>query len=133
MGLLPVLIVFVLGLWQIGLVGYTYMLAGHAAQEGARMLAVNPTDGKPDDAAVQEGAPRRWTRCPKAWRQGRGGHAPGQGRSPRSRARQAHVPVVLPGPESRRSRSARAPTAVEDEELPPSQQLTPTPTPEATT
>ena len=29
-------------LWQIGLIGYTYMLAGHAAREGARELAIRP-------------------------------------------------------------------------------------------
>ena len=64
MGLLPLLIVFVLGLWQLGLIGYTYVIAGHAAREGARMLAVNPTDGEARRRRVQEGPRRgRWGRC----------------------------------------------------------------------
>ena len=41
MGLLPVLALIVLALWQVGLLGYTYLLAGHAAREGARELAVD--------------------------------------------------------------------------------------------
>ena len=53
-------------LWQIGLVGYTYMLAGHAAREGARELAIDTT-------RHQEGppVPRRGEEdLPKAWRKG---------------------------------------------------------------
>jgi pilus assembly protein CpaE len=66
MGLLPVLLLFVLALWQLGLVGYTYVLAGHAAQEGARMMAVNPTDGKPDDAAYKKIRTRAMGEVPTA-------------------------------------------------------------------
>src|SRR3954467_4295942 len=36
MGLLPVLLIIVFGLWQIAVTGYTYVVAGHAAREGAR-------------------------------------------------------------------------------------------------
>ena len=64
MGLLPVLALVVLALWQVGLLGYTYLLAGHAAREGARELAVNTVDTKKDkpyrDAAEED--------LPKAWR-----------------------------------------------------------------
>jgi pilus assembly protein CpaE len=44
MGLLPVLLVVIFGLWQIAITGYTYVVAGHAAREGARQLAVLPSD-----------------------------------------------------------------------------------------
>ena len=64
MGLLPVLIVIVLALWQVGLLGYTYLLAGHAAREGARELAVNTTD-LPKDHPYRDAAERD---LPKAWR-----------------------------------------------------------------
>ena len=64
MGLLPVLALVILALWQVGLLGYTYLLAGHAAREGARELAVNTVDTKKEkpyrDAAEED--------LPKAWR-----------------------------------------------------------------
>ena len=84
MGLLPVLILFVLALWQLGLVGYTYVLAGHAAREGARMLAVNPTDGKPDGRGVQEGPHARDGRGAEGVARRRRVRGPG-GRGRRSR------------------------------------------------
>ena len=43
MGLLPVLLVVFFALWQIALTGLTYVFAGHAANAGARELAVDPT------------------------------------------------------------------------------------------
>ena len=39
MGLLPIILIIFFGLWQIALTGFTYVLAGHAAREGARELA----------------------------------------------------------------------------------------------
>ena len=58
MGLLPVLALVILALWQVGLLGYTYLLAGHAAREGARELAVNTVDTRADkpyrDAAEED-------------------------------------------------------------------------------
>lgn len=56
MGLIPVVAILVLALWQIGLVGYTYMATGNAAREGARELAVG------DDAvpAIRDGVPKSW-------------------------------------------------------------------------
>src|SRR3954449_3519488 len=51
MGLLPVLALVVLALWQVGLLGYTYLLAGHAAREGASALDFYTSDtltGKPN-------------------------------------------------------------------------------------
>ena len=48
-------------LWQLGLVGYTYMLAGHAAREGARELADRPDRrqaGRRDAESVRGARPR---------------------------------------------------------------------------
>ena len=86
MGLLPVLIVIVLALWQVGLLGYTYLLAGHAAREGARELAVNTTD-LPKDHPVPR---RRQPRPPEGVAQGREDRGR-QGR-PGDRQRQARRP-----------------------------------------
>ena len=122
MGLLPLLIVFVLGLWQIGLIGYTYVLAGHAAQEGARMLAVNPTDGGADDAAYKKVRTRAMGEVPTAWRGrrrgrraegavGRRGEPEGAGRAPgrplavldrlaRGDRDRGRGPAAVPGPDA---------------------------------
>ena len=56
-------------LWQLGLIGYTYMLAGHAAREGARELAVS----RPTDA---EEATRRTAQARRRSSRRRGGPAP---------------------------------------------------------
>jgi pilus assembly protein CpaE len=125
MGLLPVLLLFVLALWQLGLVGYTYVLAGHAAQEGARMMAVNPTDGKPDDAAYKKIRTRAMGEVPKAWRGGAEVKVPDDESTVAVRLK---VPVVLPGLKSPFAIGSRAATAIEDEDLPPSQAITPEPT-----
>ena len=48
--------------------GYTYVLAGHAAREGARELAVDPTDGpkdKPYRDVAQEDLPKAWRKDAK--------------------------------------------------------------------
>jgi pilus assembly protein CpaE len=125
MGLFPILLMFVLALWQLGLVGYTYVLAGHAAREGARMLAVNPSDGKPDDEAFQKIRARAMGEVPKAWKGGAEVTLP---REESTVAVRLKVPVVLPGLKSPFAIGSRAATAVEDEELPPSQAITPEPT-----
>ena len=60
MGLLPILLVVFFALWQIALTGFTYTLAGHAANEGARQLAID------SDRHGQETRPtarRRATTC----------------------------------------------------------------------
>jgi len=124
MGLLPVLLLFVLALWQVGLIGYTYVLAGHAAQEGARMMAVNPTDGKPDDAAYEKIRTRAMGEVPKPWRGGARVDVPDDESTVAVRLK---VPVVLPGLKSPFTIGSRAATAIEDEELPPSQAITPEP------
>jgi len=121
MGLLPVLFVVILGLWQMGLVGYTYMLAGHSAREGARELAADPTDEKGErpyrDRAKQD-LPTAWRRTAEITKR--------EDVTVRVRLK---VPMVLPGVSSPWAITSDAATSVEDEELPASQRKTPTPTP----
>jgi len=121
MGLLPVLFVVILGLWQMGLVGYTYMLAGHSAREGARELATDPTDEKGErpyrDRAKQD-LPTAWRRTAEVTKR--------EDVTVRVRLK---VPMVLPGVSSPWAITSDAATSVEDEELPASQRKTPTPTP----
>jgi pilus assembly protein CpaE len=127
MGLLPVLAVIVLGMWQMGLVGYTYMLAGHAAREGARELATDPTDDveKPKLNPYEQVARED---LPKAWRKGAEITLPGDKDKPQVEVRvKLDVPIVIPGIESGFRISSSADTSVESEELPPSQQVTPEP------
>ena len=124
MGLLPVLAVILLAMWQIGLVGYTYMIAGHAAREGARELATDPTDDRklnPYERVARED-------LPKAWRKGATVSLPGKADEVRVRVRvELDVPVVIPGLGSGFTIASSADTSVETEELPPTQQLTPEP------
>src|SRR6201999_3062988 len=63
MGLLPILLIVIFGLWQIAITGYTYVVAGHAAREGARQLAVLPSDSgnnPPYRKAAREDLPEGW-------------------------------------------------------------------------
>lgn len=121
MGILPVLALVVLALWQMGLVGYTYMLAGHAAREGSRELATDPSDEKGDrpyrDRARED--------LPTAWRRG----AEISKREDVTVRVRLAVPMVLPGVRSPFEITSDAATSVEDEDLPESQRKTPTPTP----
>jgi pilus assembly protein CpaE len=120
-GLLPILLVLVLGLWQLGLVGYTYVLAGHAAREGARELATDPTNEANDkpfrDAALAD--------LPRAWRNGADITAP-EDEVVTVRVR-LDVPIVLPGLRSPFRIGSDASTSIESEPLPPSQARTPEP------
>ena len=115
MGLLPVLIVIVLALWQVGLLGYTYLLAGHAAREGARELAVNTTD-LPKDHPYRDAAQRD---LPKAWR--KDAKIEIDEDDPVTVNVKLVVPAVLPGLRSPFKVSDHASTSVEDDPLPPSQ------------
>lgn len=123
MGLMPILAVVVLAIWQIGLIGYTYTLAGHAAREGARELATDPTDTKDDkpyaDVARED--------LPRAWRKG----ARIRKKEDVTVTVSLKVPIVLPGVRSPFQIGSQAATSVEDEALPKSQLKTPTPTPTA--
>ena len=95
-------------------IGYTYVLAGHAAQEGARIMAVNPTDGKPDDAAYKKIRARAMGEVPKAWRGGAEVDASRTTSRPSPSA--LKVPVVLPGLRTPFAIGSRAATAIEDED-----------------
>jgi pilus assembly protein CpaE len=121
MGLVPFLIVLLLGLWQLGLVGYTYLAAAHAAREGARELATDPRD-EPKNKPYREVA---LDEIPKAWRK----DAEIERRETVTVRVRLRVPVVLPGLKSPFRIGSQADTSVESAPLPPRQAVTPTPTP----
>ena len=98
MGILPVVIALCLAIWQIGLVGYTFFAAGHAAREGARALAT----GEDEPELVREDLPDAW----------RGGLRCSIGED-RVRVSLA-VPVVMPGIDSPWRIASSAATTVED-------------------
>ena len=116
-GLLPLLLLVVLLLWQIGLVGYTYVLAGHAAREGARELATDARDTRTEkpyrDAARAD--------LPQAWRKGARIDKAG---AVTVRVKLA-IPVIVPTIKSPWRIGSEAATSVEDEPLPPSQRRDP--------
>jgi len=123
MGVLFPLGLVVLALWQVGLLGYTYLLAGHAAREGARELAVNTAEPRkvlerPFVKAAREDLPKAWRDDAKIER---------DKDDPVTVNVKLTVPVVLPGLKSPFKVSDHASTSVEDEELPPSQVKTPEP------
>ena len=112
-GLLPLLLVVVALLWQIGLTGYTYMLAGHAAREGSRTLAIDSTD-EPKEKPYRDTAAED---LPKAWRKG----AEIKKTDDVTVRVKLKVPVLLPNVKSPWKITSSAATVVEDEPLPPSQ------------
>lgn len=115
MGLLPVLALVVLALWQVGLIGYTYLLAGHAAQQGSRILAVNTLDTK-DEKPYRDAAERD---LPKAWRDD--ARIEIDEDDPVTVNVRLDVPLVFPGLSSPLKISDHSSTSIEDEPLPPSQ------------
>ena len=115
MGLLPVLAAVVLALWQVGLLGYTYLLAGHAAREGSRELAVNTLNTpreKPFRDAAEEDLPKAWLKDATIEI---------DKDDPVTVNVRLAVPIVLPGLASPWTISDHSSTSVEDEPLPPSQ------------
>lgn len=64
-GLVPIIALIAVALWQMALVGLTFVFAGHAAREGARELAV----GGDVKAIVSEDVPGAWKRDMR-WREG---------------------------------------------------------------
>ena len=91
-GILPLLFVVVLLLWQIGLVGYTFMLAGHSAREGARELAIDTTDTRLDRpyARQGDGGPAEGVAEGRQGRPSRGQHRARGAEGPRAAAVGAH-------------------------------------------
>ena len=88
LGVLPLVLVVFLAIWQLGLVGFTYVLAGHSAREGARELATQST--APDAGAWRHAATED---LPKAWRGGAKVDKP-DGTTVSVRL---DVPILLPG------------------------------------
>ncbi|MBQ0987648.1 MinD/ParA family protein [Streptomyces sp. F63] len=62
LGLVPLLAVVLILCWQCALLGYTYSLAGHAADQGARTATAARSAGACETAAVED--------LPGAWRSG---------------------------------------------------------------
>jgi pilus assembly protein CpaE len=117
MGLFPILLIVFFALWQIAITGYTYVVAGHAAREGARQLAVLPSDAGKDPAyrqAAREDLPRLWQ--------------PGADISkptPVTVEVSLKVPVLIPALRSPLRITTTADTSVEDEAVPDRQRDTP--------
>ena len=115
MGILLILGLAVLALWQVGLTGYTYLLAGHAAREGSRVLAVNTADNKlthPYRDAAEEDLPRAWRKDARIEID----------KDDRVTVNvRLNVPIVFPGLKSPFQIEDHASTVIEDEPLPASQ------------
>jgi pilus assembly protein CpaE len=111
MGLFPVLLAIVLGLWQMALTGYTYIAAGHAAREGARQLAVKEDGYR---AAARDD-------LPKAWRK----HAEIDKRGDVTVSVRLPVPLIIPGVRTPIAVGSTADTVLENGSLSDRQRTTP--------
>ncbi|WP_438486082.1 TadE family protein [Streptomyces sp. S186] len=90
LGLLPLILVVLALLWQFVLVGYTYALAAHAADRGARTAAATEGGGA---GACRTAAAHQ---LPHAWQSGSStdcGTAPGLWKA----TVRIKVPVLFPG------------------------------------
>jgi pilus assembly protein CpaE len=119
MGLLPVLLLVFFGLWQIAVTGYTYVIAGHAAAEGARQLAVDASDSGSSPPYRKAGL----AELPSGWRNGARIEKVGEVTVEVS----LKVPVLIPAFDSPLRIHTSADTSVEAETLPPRQSFTPAP------
>jgi pilus assembly protein CpaE len=108
---LPVFIVVALLVWQIVLVGMTFVFAGHAARAGARALAV----GDPVVAAAKSGVPG-------AWKDGVTVNESPEDQGSQSVSVKVPVPLLLPGVMSLPAIDSSARTVIEDKLLPGEQQ-----------
>jgi len=113
MGLMPILLLIVLALWQVAITGYTVVLAGHAAREGASELAVSPSD-RGADPPYRSAAERD---LPSGWRPGAEISKPG----PVSVRVSLKVPLLIPALRAPIRIATTAATSVESQALPPSQ------------
>jgi pilus assembly protein CpaE len=113
MGILPAVVVVFLALWQIALIGLTYVSAGHAANDGARKLATNPSDAGDDppyrQAALEDLGP--------AWRKG----AVISKQNGVTVSVSLKVPLLIPGLRTPFTIHTTADTSVEDQGVPPRQ------------
>ncbi|MCC3779436.1 P-loop NTPase [Streptomyces sp. UNOB3_S3] len=84
-GILPLILVALAVVWQCVLVGYSYSLAGHAADKGARAGAV----GRDCAAAARADMPKSWHTEPSC--------GPGPAAGVYSASVRVKVPVLFPG------------------------------------
>ncbi|MEV7377862.1 TadE/TadG family type IV pilus assembly protein [Streptomyces lydicus] len=90
MGLLPLILLVLVLLWQCVLVGYTYSLAAHAADRGARAATATEDGGAGACRTAAEGE------LPSAWRAGAATSCvPGAGLW--KATVRIRVPVLFPG------------------------------------
>ncbi|QCD60772.1 septum formation initiator [Streptomyces hawaiiensis] len=91
LGMMPTIIVTLIALWQVVLVGYTFVLAGNAADEAVREgTAAAP--GGPREAACEAAALKHLS---EAWRSGADVSCGGSGYV--TAAVSLDVPVLFPG------------------------------------
>ena len=118
-------------LWQIALTGYTFMLAGHAAREGARELATDSTSYK-TDKEWREARKTDWDEEPAyhrmaradlsgAWRK----HAEIELRGDVTVSVRLKVPLLIPGIRSPLTIGSTADSVLESGELSDRQDTTP--------
>jgi pilus assembly protein CpaE len=126
-GMFPILLVTVLLLWQIAITGYTYVAAGHAAREGARELATDPTDPAQEQGMSQKERDKQPYRVAArndlqhAWR----GSSEVELRGKVTVSVRLSVPVLIPGIKSPVKIGTTADTVLEDGELTDRQDTTP--------
>jgi len=101
-----VIAICLLGVWQMVLVGYTYVLSGHAAREASRVMAVGSDDKKIKDAAEED--------VKGAWRHGMKVTVRRDDDEVTVRLK---VPAIIPGGPDTFSISATEGTVIEDKPL----------------
>ena len=115
-------------LWQIALTGYTYVAAGHAAREGARELATDPTDAgrRQEHVRLRSGPRSRTTRPRTRTSSARGAeHSAIELRGDVTVSVRLRVPLIIPGIKSPLTIGSTADTVLEDGELTDRQDTTP--------
>jgi pilus assembly protein CpaE len=126
-GMFPILLVTVLLLWQIAITGYTYVAAGHAAREGARELATDPTDPADEKTMSKKERDKQPYRVAArndlqhAWR----GSSEVELRGKVTVSVRLSVPVLIPGIKSPLRIGTTADTVLEDGDLTDRQDTTP--------
>ncbi|MFI2644548.1 TadE/TadG family type IV pilus assembly protein [Streptomyces sp. NPDC018610] len=91
LGMAPTIIITLVLLWQCVLLGYTYTLAGNAADEAVR--AGTAAQGDPEAACQREGVKD----LPSAWQDGADITCGGRGSGYIRATVELHVPVLVPG------------------------------------
>lgn len=114
MATLPIIILVLIAIFQIGLIGATFVLAGHAARAGARALAV----GSPVASAAEQDLPSIWRTGMQVSTDQGANHANGGGSEKGIETVHVSVPVpVIPGLLSLGSVPSSANTVIEDQLL----------------